>query len=181
MCQDPPNFAYYIGINQTLDVECRILNANPNRITYEWNLENINHGVKSVPQYQTNSFNRNLNGNKFSNDLDSLYMPLAEPLLNNGNQRQSPNYEVIGGEQQKNLLFNKNMPSRQFPNLKIGNEDTNKLSKEANIVNDGLNSRFKWRPNSLADFGTVKCKAVNEIGSTECTYELKLGGVLTEI
>jgi hypothetical protein len=53
----------------------------------------------------------------------------------------------------------------------------NKNSKMTNIVNEGLHSKFKWRPTSMNDFGEIRCKATNEIGSTECIYEIKLGGM----
>ena len=44
------------------------------------------------------------------------------------------------------------------------------------FINDGFTSRFNWKPANLNDFGRVICKAANEIGSTECSYEIKLGG-----
>lgn len=52
--------------------------------------------------------------------------------------------------------------------------------KQSGFVNEGFTSRFKWRPTSIDDFGEVRCKATNEIGTTECIYELKLGGELTD-
>ena len=100
-----------------------------------------------------------------------MFMPLAQPLLNNVNQR----YEVTGGEQQKNSIFNANKQNRA-PFMGGKNSAEIEPAKDANVVSEGLNSRFKWKPSSIGDFGTVTCKATNEIGSTECTYELKLGG-----
>ena len=106
-----------------------------------------------------------MNGNKFNavnydheGGLDIVYMPLSEQLSN----RQ--------GEKQK--LFNANKQSSR-----LVNEEKEKL-KESGVIKEDSNSRFKWRPSSLRDFGMIKCKATNEIGSTECTYELKLGGEL---
>ena len=49
--------------------------------------------------------------------------------------------------------------------------------KFTGLVNEGLASRFKWRPTSMSDFGEIVCKATNEIGTTECVYEIRLGGV----
>lgn len=49
--------------------------------------------------------------------------------------------------------------------------------KFSSLVNDGLVSKFKWRPTSMSDFGQIVCKATNEIGTTECLYEIRLGGV----
>lgn len=132
ICQDPPNFTYYIGINQTLDVECRILNANPNHVTYEWDLANINHGINGHP-----------------------VLPLAN----------------------LNSLFGMSLNLKGNPK-KLNQAENDQVVKEnKDILDERLNRRFKWRPNSINDFGTVKCKATNEIGSTECSYELKLGGI----
>lgn len=49
--------------------------------------------------------------------------------------------------------------------------------KFTELHNEGFASRFKWRPSGMSDFGDVVCKATNEIGTTDCVYEIRLGGV----
>jgi hypothetical protein len=49
--------------------------------------------------------------------------------------------------------------------------------KFTELHNEGFASRFKWRPSGMSDFGDVVCKASNEIGTTDCVYEIRLGGV----
>ena len=106
-----------------------------------------------------------------SNTFDGVgNLPIAERLLNNNQQQQDEN----------SLFSNGNLNRFQFPQSKTYNhqpQSTIQSNKMSNLVNDGLTSRFKWRPTSMSDFGEVKCKATNEIGTTECIYEIKLGGV----
>lgn len=127
MCKDPPNFVYFVGINQTLSVECRILSANPSRITFDWNLDNLkkNYRFKEAEHFD------------FSVNSDFM--------LNN------------------NFFATK-------PNLNMKRE-------AISFENNDLKSKFKWKPIDSNQFGRISCKATNEIGSTECSYEIKLGGI----
>lgn len=133
-------------------MECRISNANPLRVTYEWNLSKINGGSPntndniphSIPSLNIDEDDTNIeNENKIDHDI-----PIAEAL--------------ISGKAYKNDAIYQ--PASANP-------------KMSSFINDGLTSKFKWRPTSISDFGEIKCKATNEIGSTECSYEIKLGGV----
>lgn len=56
--------------------------------------------------------------------------------------------------------------SRQEPSKIVGGFEDN-----------GFTSSFKFRPSNMNDFGRIVCKATNEIGSTDCSYDIKLGGV----
>jgi len=139
VCQDPAYFTYYAGINQTIDVDCRVLSANPSKVTFEWNFDMINYRPNRV--------------NKLENDF--------------------PNF---------NLAYLKNQQIPQSSMLETSSPSAESLimqdKDETNgKANDAFKSSFKFRPTSLHDFGQVKCKIANEIGSTECVYELKLGGI----
>ncbi len=105
----------------------------------------------------------NLNRN---NDGIGDNSPLAERLLNNNNNQNLD----------ENSIFS-NLNRFQYPSKSLNQQPQMQSNKMSNLVNDGLTSRFKWRPTSMNDFGEVKCKATNEIGTTECIYEIKLGGV----
>lgn len=142
ICYHKPNFVYYIGINQTLNVECRVLNANPSRLSYKWDLNNINGNINFNPNILKNSEN-------LIKDNHMPILPQAERLLNGD---KNPNFQ-----------------SSYFANIEY-----NKIY--STLESDSLTNRFKWKPNNLNDFGEIKCIASNEIGSTECVYELKLGG-----
>jgi len=177
VCKDPPNFVYYIGINQTLNVECRILNANPNQVTYEWNLDGINHGIKST----------------MSSSSSILHQQYFNTNNNNANKYSEVNYDhqeensVISSSSLDNVFMplvlqsDKNLIGLKKTNENKAKHDTDASSPIASLPSAAAsidaNIRFKWRPSSLRDFGVVKCMATNEIGSTECSYELKLGGV----
>ena len=56
-------------------------------------------------------------------------------------------------------------------------EPSSVSSKMSGMVSEGLSSRFKWRPTNMNDFGEIKCRVTNEIGTSECLYEFRLGGV----
>ena len=123
-----------------MTVECRIANANPNRITFDWNLDNLNINVQNRRNYY--------------NDFES---PTADKMM------------LINPNEDLGLI-------KSFPTpMPIFNNQEN-LPKFSNLVSEGLSSKFNWRPNSLSDFGEIKCQASNEIGSAECIYEIKLGG-----
>jgi hypothetical protein len=100
ICNDPPNHQYFIGINQTITIECRVKNSNPNYVRYSW---------------------------YFNSDMMS--------------------YKHA---QQQNV--------------------------QNTVINEGFVSRIKLTPTSVYDFGSIKCLVSNDIGTNECTYELKLGG-----
>lgn len=155
ICYHEPNFVYHIGINQTLNVECRILNANPARISYKWDLNNINGNINFQANIQNPSKSQeNLNNilkDSQPNLQNDLNIPLAERLL--------------GSESNK---------LNTFQNSYHSNSEYSKVY--STLESDSLVNRFKWKPTSLNDFGEIKCIASNEIGSTECVYELKLGG-----
>ncbi|RNA23809.1 hypothetical protein BpHYR1_036191 [Brachionus plicatilis] len=127
VCKDPPNFVYYVGINQTVNVECRILNANPSRISYDWNLENI----KKPSRY-----------------------------------KQSEHYDLVNDN---NFVLKRSY----FATKPIFNLKRDAIS----FQNDDFKSRFKWRPTDSTQFGKISCKATNDIATTQCNYEIKLGGV----
>ncbi len=148
ICKDPPNFVYYIGINQTLNVECRIANANPSIISYDWNVNDINGNI-----HQSKIFQPSIIGNQ--NELN----PMRSSLFSTGSG------VVIFP--QSNILSSENfMNQRQeLPRIQGG------------FVDDGFTSSFKFIPRNMNDFGKVVCTATNEIGSTECSYTIKLGGV----
>lgn len=40
VCKDQENFQYFIGINQSITIECRIKNANPKLVNYDWHFLN---------------------------------------------------------------------------------------------------------------------------------------------
>ena len=130
-------------------------------------MESINHGIKSNTLNNPNSLlgktDIKFNAASYDHDglVDIVYMPRDESVMNR---------QAVASEHLK--IFNMNRQSSKI----VGNNEEKDKSKETNVVNESLNNRFKWKPTSLKDFGTVKCKASNEIGSTECTYELKLGG-----
>jgi hypothetical protein len=136
ICYHKPNFVYYIGINQTLNVECKILNANPARLNYKWDLNNINGNI--------NFQKENLIKESFTTNI----LPNPEQMIN-----QNPAY--------------------------YSNNEYNKVY--TTLESDSFINRFKWKPNSMNDYGEIKCIASNEIGSTECVYELKLGGKFKRI
>ncbi|CAF0732571.1 unnamed protein product [Brachionus calyciflorus] len=129
VCKDPNNFIYYVGINQTVNIECRILNANPSQITYEWNLDNIK---------------------KFSEF------------------RKSEHYE---------LSYNSNDFMTQRKDSLLLGSSFNLNKNMIHFQNEEFTSRFKWKPTDLEQFGEISCKASNDIGTTECKYEIKLGGI----
>jgi hypothetical protein len=160
VCKDPPRFVYYVGINQTINIECRISNANPLRITYEWNLDNFNINTRFSNGNQ-NMLTESDNNNEVNNNNIETNIPTAQRMLNANGQLVDPQNENIISNQISSQSFN------QF----------NSNSKMSQMINDGLTSRFKWRPTSINDFGQVKCKATNEVGSTDCLYEIRLGGV----
>lgn len=116
---------YNVGINQTIYVECRILNANPTRVAYNWNLKNITKTIKF---------------------------------------KEFGHFEL---PQSNNIILNPDYLSKKFH------------SKRDAIYfhNEDFKSRFKWMPTDLSQFGKISCIATNEIGSTECGYEIKLGGI----
>lgn len=152
ICKDPPKFTYYIGINQTLNVECRIQNANPALVTYEWNLDSI------LPPLT---------------DYSSSILP------NNFIKSESILESSVDSFNQDPFMMDKQQLGNNFQNP-FGNSFHHPVSpspKVSPIISDGFSSRFKWRPGSMRDFGEVRCKASNEIGSTECIYEIRLGGV----
>ena len=94
--------------------------------------------------------------------------PIAERLVNSDNS----GVESINSQPDENsILFS----ATSFQMNKINKQQ--QQQKMSNLVNDGLTSRFKWRPTNMNDFGEVKCKATNEIGTNECVYEIRLGGV----
>lgn len=97
-CEHQKGHQFYVGINQTTTIECRIKKANPNIISFDWHLT----------------------------------------------------------------------PSMNHYNLFI---------EKIKFHNEGFSSKFKYTPRSIDDFGKLVCKASNEIGSNECLYELKLGGI----
>ena len=152
ICYHEPNFVYHIGINQTLNVECRILNANPSRISYRWDLNNINGNINFQASIQ--------NPAKSHDNLNSI---LKETLPHND---LTPTAE--------RLLNSENNKLNSFQNSFHSKSEYNKVY--ATLESDSLVNRFKWKPGSINDFGEIKCIASNEIGSTECIYELKLGG-----
>lgn len=125
VCKDPPNFVYYVGINQTINVECRILNANPTKIFYNWNLENI------------------MKMNKIK-ELNHLEISQFKSIM------LRPDYLSPKFHFKSDAIF---------------------------FQNEDFESRFKWMPTDLSQFGKISCKATNEIGSVECGYEIKLGGI----
>lgn len=163
MCKDPPKFTYYVGINQSVNIECRVLNANPSRITYEWNLNQIN-----TASYQNGYVSLNLNNKNLDQDQDEDSISMHEALIN------SPDLILRDENLERKHFYSSSSSSpylqKQMQQAQVSN------TKSINFVNEGLTSRFKWRPTSLNDFGQVICKATNEIGTTECTYEIKLGG-----
>ncbi len=153
ICFHEPNFVYFIGINQTLNVECRILNANPSRISYRWDLNNINGNINFQTSIQ--------NPVKSQENLSSIL-------------KESNNHNDLTPTAERILNIENNKPSNSFQNSYHYNSEYNKVY--ATLESDSLVNRFKWKPSSLNDFGEIKCIASNEIGSTECVYELKLGG-----
>lgn len=177
MCKDPPSFTYYIGINQTLNVECRILNANPSRVTYEWDLDNID--KNAMYSSNMNHMYSNNNKNNMNLNIDKNKDVSSENILSNSDILVSAMAEPLTGDHihdsKSDLSYSASYHNNNNHNL-INKEENN--VKLTNMVSEGLTSRFKWRPNNINDFGIVKCKATNEIGSTECIYEIKLGGII---
>ena len=114
MCKDQEKFQYFIGINQSIQIECGIKNANPMHVNYDWHFTNN----RVFIDYS---------------EVTSLY------------------------------------------NNKQANNNATKKSNQ-NYNNDNLISRIRLKPKSFQDFGEIKCIAANEIGATNCIYELKLGG-----
>jgi len=51
------------------------------------------------------------------------------------------------------------------------------LGDRLQFSSQAYTSSFKFTPKSVLDFGEMRCRARNDIGSTDCVYELKLGGV----
>ncbi len=136
-------------------------------------MDNINHGIKSASSsllHQTyinsNSNNKYVNENYDHDDdngvgLDVVYMPRSNDKNMFGTNSFRKANDDGKRKQEKQHVFDLKPEIGATP---------------ATPTIDA-NSRFKWRPTNMRDFGLVKCKATNEIGSTECTYELKLGGV----
>jgi hypothetical protein len=152
VCKHTPRHTFYVGINQTTSVECGILNANPARVTYEWDLNSV-HGIVA--------------------DYPSKYSPPSNVAskLNDINVVESNDEAVASAAAvifQANSAINHHASAHSIRSSE---------SKYTNVQNDGFTSRFKWRPTSMSDFGEIVCKATNEIGTTECIYEIKLGGV----
>lgn len=141
-------------------------------------MDNINHGIKSSSSsssslHQTflniNTNNKYVHENYEHDDdngvgLDVVYMPRS----NDKNMFSTNSFKAKANDDEKHK-----QEKQRVPDLKseIG------AATPPSTPTIDANSRFKWRPTSMRDFGLVKCKATNEIGSTECSYELKLGGV----
>ena len=139
MCKDPPNYAYFVGINQSIYIECRIAGANPNRINFYWELS------------ESMQFIAIKNNNFSSDDVRSSVLP-GGGFANTDALRR---YRMhIGGDE----------------------HDSFYRDKWSNLLESRLSSRIFWKPSDMDDFGQLKCKASNEIGSTECIYQVKLGG-----
>lgn len=157
ICYHKPNYVYFTGINQTLNVECKILNANPARVSYKWDLNGINGNINFQPNNLVKSssihINNNINELKETN-INNNIMPQAQGMLNMDQQSG----------------WNPNLGASYYSSA-----DYNKIYNT--LETDSMTSKFQWKPTGLNDFGEIKCIATNEIGSTECTYELKLGGV----
>jgi hypothetical protein len=106
---------------------------------------------------------------------------------NNNNKYGEVNYDhqeensVITSSSLDNVFMPLLQSDKNLIGLKKTNENKAKLETDIaslpSAASIDANIRFKWRPSSLRDFGIVKCTATNEIGSTECSYELKLGGI----
>lgn len=152
VCKDPPRHVYYVGINQTVTVECNIMNANPSRVTYEWDMDKLN-GAEYVNKYSK------LNGDN-SDSVDFVH---------------DDKYSLYDQQQHAPPFHHSGLRSSELIQSPV-RVDASNNNKFTSIHNDGLTSRFKWRPSTLKDFGEVICKATNEIGTTECVYEIKLGG-----
>ncbi len=149
VCKDPANFVYYIGINQTLNVECRVANANPTAVTYNWNVNDINGNIHKTKTLQSTII-------EHPTELNPSMRPGLFPSMPG----------VVSFPQQASILSNSFMHQRQeLPRILGG------------FIDDGFTSSFKFMPRNMNDFGKVVCTATNEIGSTECSYSIKLGGV----
>jgi hypothetical protein len=155
VCQHPPNYVYYVGINQTLSVECHIRDANPSQITYQWDLGHIKIHTEDDDSITKDSRTNKQRGLNIQN------------LNHNGNRINLMNINELPSANKHNNGLNSLL---QYENhfAKLTRPKTEDI---------GFTSRFKWRPTSLHDFGKVKCRAHNEVGSTECVYQLKLGGI----
>jgi hypothetical protein len=186
VCKDPPNFVYYVGINQTINVECRILNANPTKIAYEWMLESINVNSNlintkhngspqpSAPIYSLSNFVANKEAantydqSGLSGELLSAFDILSGSKQTMRSQQQQPADESLTNDNiLDDYLINKPIAARYSA--------AGSLPPTA-VTTESFTNRFKWKPTSMNNFGEIKCKATNEIGSTVCTYEIKLGG-----
>ncbi len=139
-------------------------------MTFDWNLDNI---LTHDPQILPNSLLKSEDLAAETDDLDSYvnidmskYQNVMAPLQQQQQAFLALPQPHISPMQQSGLPYS--MGTGAISSV------SNKLS---GLVSEGFTSRFKWRPSSANDFGQIKCKVTNEIGSTECTYEIKLGGV----
>ena len=136
-------------------------------------MDNINHRIKSSSSssllrqtfLNINTNNKYVHENYDHDDdngvgLDVVYMPRSNDknMFGTNSLKKANDDDKRKQEKQRDLK----------PEI---------VAATASTPTIDAHSRFKWRPTSMRDFGLVKCKATNEIGSTECSYELKLGGV----
>jgi hypothetical protein len=160
-----------VGINQTASIECRVQNSNPSQVTFDWNLDNI---LTNDHQLLPNSLLKTEDLAAETDDLDS-YVNIDMSKYQSG---MPPS--IIGGAQQAYQLPQSIISPQAVAGMPYSMGSgaiSSASSKLSGLVSEGSTSRFKWRPSNANDFGFIKCKVTNEIGSTECTYEIKLGGV----
>jgi hypothetical protein len=153
------------------------LNANPTKIAYEWMLESINVNSNlintkyngalmpqpSAPIYNLNNFVANKETEAY--DQSGLGGELLSFDALSGNKQTMRSQPVDETSLLDDYSINKPVAAR-----------FSSASLPATVTSEIFTNRFKWKPTSMSNFGEVKCKATNEIGSTVCSYEIKLGG-----
>jgi len=139
-------------------VECQIANANPSSITFNWDVKGINGEFPST---------------RSSIISDNSILPNSPGLgdVSSGSFFPGSNMGVGRG------LGGMGSMGRGFS----GSYNVQTLHYSPRILggfsSDGLTSSFQFKPQGMDDFGNIVCTATNEIGSTECKYSIKLGGV----
>lgn len=133
-------------------MECQISNANPSQITYQWDVKGINGNFPSARSTAISENSILPNGPPLGGISGGSFFPGSNIGTGRGlNSGYKGSYSVPTLHQTPRIL--------------------------GGFLNEGFTSSFQFKPQSMDDFGKVMCTATNEIGSTECRYNIKLGGV----
>jgi hypothetical protein len=146
-----------------------VQSANPSAVTFDWNLDTIITAYdRQVLMPHTLLKSEDHGGPPLSAANDDLDSPVNIDM-----SHYQHVYHQHGG-----ASIQSPQPSPSIPLGSVPLHSSSIVSsKFSGLASEGFTSRFRWRPASTADFGLVKCKVSNEIGSNECSYEIKLGGV----